>query len=246
MINPWEISQDAFNVYEKVLGFYLDNTAHTRLPASIGADIAKLRKKYTAKDPRTIAFVSMQFHYTACLLKGHLSPLEMSLLEGCFKVIDDHLYMPLHRAYAAAGKYPVESPKLVAAQKVLKFSSTIADKVAVEMARMYPNYKTYSGALSDPVVMASSRRDVVIFQIYLIVCLLEDSPSILQNELFPLCIMIYPKLNVHWELVRQILIMIGREIAHDLGEVSAALFRPYLYVLRDMFAPEVFDDLALS
>jgi hypothetical protein len=83
MINPWEISQDTFNVYEKVLGFYLDNTAHTRLPASIGADIAKLRKKYTAKDPRTIAFVSIQFHYTARLLKGHLSALEMSLLEDC-------------------------------------------------------------------------------------------------------------------------------------------------------------------
>jgi hypothetical protein len=58
--------------------------------------------------------------------------------------------------------------------------------------------------------------------------------------------MIYPKLNVHWDLVRQILIMIDREIAHDLGEASAALFRPYLYVFRDMFAPEVFDDLALS
>jgi hypothetical protein len=246
LINPWEISQDAFSVYEKVLGFYMDNTAHTRLPALIGADIDKLRKKYTARDPRTIAFVSMQFHYTSSLLKGHLTPLEMNLLESCFKVIDDHLYMPLHRAYAAAGKHAVESHTLVTAQKVLKSSSVIGNKIAEEIADMYPNYKTYSGALSDSAVMASSRRDVVMFQIYLIVCILEESPDILQGELFPLCIMIYPKLKVHWELVRQMLIMIDREVGHHLGEASAALFRPYLYVLRDMFSPEVFDDLDLN
>jgi hypothetical protein len=109
LINPWEISQDTFQVYEKALEFYTQHSTYSRLPVLIGPDIARIRKKYTATDARVIAFVSLQFHYTGVMLQGHLSPLEKKLLENCFKVIDDHLYMPLHRAYSAAGKYQGDS-----------------------------------------------------------------------------------------------------------------------------------------
>lgn len=243
LINPWEISQDTFQVYEKALEFYTQNTAYARLPALIGPDIARIRQKYTATDARVIAFVSLQFHYTGLMLQGHLSPLEKNLLENCFKVIDDHLYMPLHRAYSAAGKHKSDSPRLITARKLLGFSTEIAEVVVEKVAQIYPGYKTYSGVLSDPMVRQSSLRDVGMFQIYLIVCMLEKSPSILQNELFPLCIMLYPKLKVHWELIRQMLHFIGQEVRERLGEEQLALFSPYLLTLREMFSPEVFHDM---
>jgi hypothetical protein len=41
------------------------------------------------------------------------------------------------------------------------------------------------------------------FQVYLWVCVLEDTISSGQQELFPLCVMLYPRLNVRWELVQQ-------------------------------------------
>jgi hypothetical protein len=242
LVNPWEISQDTFQIYEKALEFYTQNTAYTRLPALIGPDIARIRKKYTATDPRVIAFVSLQFHYTGSMLQGHLSPLEKTLLENCFKVIDDHLYMPLHRAYSAAGKYQTDAPRLVVARKVLDFSTEVSEAVVEKVAQMYPGHKTYSGRLSDPIVHQSSLRDVAMFQIYLIVCMLEKSPSIIQDELFPLCIMLYPKLNVHWELIRQMLHFMGQELRVRLGEDQLALFTPYFFTLREMFSPEVFQD----
>jgi hypothetical protein len=240
LINPWEISQDTYKVYEKALLSYTQDIAYTRLPNLIGTDIAKIREKYTASDPRVIAFVSMQFHYTGCFLKEHLNSLEAILLENCFKVIDDHLYMPLHRAYSAASKYQVDSPRLIIAKQMLVDSTAIAEKIVQEIADMYPRYQTYSGLLSDSVVMDASRRDAAMFQIYLIVCILEDSPSILQDELFPLCIMLYPKLKVHWEFVRQMLIMIDYEIMNRQGGEASNLLRPYISYLREMFSPEVF------
>jgi hypothetical protein len=240
LVNPWEISQDTFKVYEKVLDFYTQSKEYTRLPALIAPDIAQIRKKHTAKDPRVIAFVSMQFHYTGTLLQSHLSSLEKSLLGDCFSVIDDHLYMPLHRAYSAAGKYETNSPVLSTIRKILEFSTEISENITKEISEMYPNYKTYSGSLRDDIVMTSSRRDVVMFQIYLIVSVLEKSPAILQDELFPLCVMLYPKLKVHWEFVRQMLLMIFDEITTRLGEEQSALFNSYLWTLRDMFSPEVF------
>jgi Phycobilisome protein len=242
LINPWEISQDTFQVYEKALEFHTQNTAYARLPALIGPDIARIRKKYTATDARVIAFVSLQFHYTGSMLKGHLSALEKNLLENCFKVIDDHLYMPLHRTYSAAGKHQSDSLRLMTARQLLGFSTEIAEVVVQKVEQIYPGYKTYSGILSDSIVRQSSQRDVAMFQIYLIVCILESSPSILQDELFPLCIMLYPKLKVHWELIRQMLHFIGQEVRVRLGEEQLALFSPYLLMLREMFSPEVFFD----
>jgi hypothetical protein len=243
LINPWEISQDTFQVYEKALEFHTQNSTYTRLPALIGPDIARIRKKYTATDARVIAFVSLQFHYTGVMLQGHLSSLEKNLLENCFKVIDDHLYMPLHRAYSAAGKHQSDSPRLITARQLLGFSTEIAEVVVQKVAHIYPGYKTYSGVLSDAIVRHSSLRDVAMFQIYLIVCMLEKSPSILQDELFPLCIMLYPKFKVHWELIRQMLHFIGQEVWERLGDEQLSLFSPYLLTLREMFSPEVFHDV---
>ncbi|NJM74561.1 MAG: hypothetical protein HC852_00920 [Acaryochloridaceae cyanobacterium RU_4_10] len=242
LINPWEISQDAYNIYEKALEFYTQNTSYSRLPVIIGPDIAKIRKKYTAKDPRVIGFVSMQFHYTGLMLQGHLSTLEKRLLGNCFSIIDDHLYMPLHRAYSAAGKHEINSPKLILTRNLLDYSADISQVIVERVAQIYPGYKTYTGNLNDPIVFNSSRRDVVMFQIYLIVCVLEESPAILQDELFPLCVMLYPKLKVHWELVRLMVQFIGQEVSALLGREKLALLNPYLFTLRDMFSPEIFYD----
>jgi hypothetical protein len=240
LVNSWEISQDAFFIYEKALELYTKHTSYSQVPFLMGPDIAKVRKKHTQNDPRVIGFVSMQFHYTSALLKNQLSPIEKTLLANCFQVIDDHLYMPLHRAYDAAAKRPEDDPSLTVVKRLIDCSGEISDRIVEQVAQMYPTYKTYSGRLGDPTVRISSRRDTEMFQIYLFVCLLEGSFSIIEDELFPLCIMLYPKLKVHWELVRQMLQIFGQEANAQLGDPLFAVITPYLQALRDMFSPEVF------
>ncbi len=240
LVNSWEISQDAFFIYEKALELYTKHTSYSQVPFLMGPDIAKIRKKYTQNDPRVIGFVSMQFHYTSVLLKSQLSPIEKTLLTNCFQVIDDHLYMPLHRAYDAAANRSDDDPSLMAVRRLIDCSGEIADRIVERVALMYPSYKTYSGVLSDPIVRISSRRDTEMFQIYLFVCVLEGSFSIVEDELFPLCIMLYPKLKVHWELIRQMLQIFGQEANAQLGDHLFAVITPYLQSLRDVFSPEVF------
>jgi hypothetical protein len=240
LINGWEISQDAIYIYEKALELYTQHASYSQVPFLMGPDIARMRKKYTQNDPRVIGFVSIQFHYTSALLKNQLSPIEKTLLANCFQVIDDHLYMPLHRAYDAAANRPENDPALIVVKRLIDCSGEISDRIVEQVAQMYPSYQTYSGVLSDPVIRISSRRDTEMFQIYLFVCLLEGSFSIVQEELFPLCIMLYPKLKVHWELVRQMLQCFGHEANAQLGDPLFAVLTPYLQSLRDMFSPEVF------
>ncbi|WP_066377776.1 MULTISPECIES: hypothetical protein [unclassified Anabaena] len=269
-INPWEIAGDSFKIYQKVLQVYTQQgitrplslvvqlaqegsqlnekalevytqqIAPSQLTTIIGADIGAMRKKYVSSDPRVIGFVSMQFHYTSQMLLEQLDTLERSLVRAYFKVIDDHLYMPLQRAYEAAAEHDYNSTVLLAVQNLLPVSTQIAQRVCQRVIEMYPNYGSMSGKLSDPEVRISSIRDVEMFQVYLWVSALEGNISAIQQELFPLCVMLYPRLKVHWELIRQMLHLLGKEIQARLTSEQANSFMPYFQVLPQMFSPEVF------
>ena len=137
-IDPWEITGDSFKIYEKALDVYIEQppsqqlsrksrsfsktpssyTAPNQLVKAISASLGALRQKYTQQVPRVIGFVSMH-HYTSQMLLQLFSPLEQSLLSGYFKAIDDHLYMPLQRAYTAAANLDCDSVALMAVRHLL-------------------------------------------------------------------------------------------------------------------------------
>lgn len=276
LINPWEIAADSFNIYQTALDVYTkqaplrqlstvmklacedellykkaqeistEQVAPSQLASAISATVGAMRRKYTKDDPRVIGFVNMQFHYTSLLLLEPLSPIERSLVGAYFKVIDDHLYMPLQRAYAAAAKHDYDSHALSAVQQLLPNSTQIAKNVFQKIVEIYPNYRSYTGLLSDSAVKTSSIRDVEMFQVYVWVCALEGDISAIQQELFPLCVMLYPTLKVQWELIRQMLHLLGQEIRSSLTPKLANTLMPYFQVMWQMFSPEVFGELDLD
>jgi Phycobilisome protein len=270
LINPWEVAGDSFKIYQKTLNVYTqqaasrplslvmkstvesnalgeqasevytEQVAPSQLARVISADIGAMRKKYTSVDPRVIGFVNMQFHYTSQMLIQPLTPVEQALIGAYFKVIDDHLYMPLQRAYDAAANHDYKSPTLSAVQQLLPVSTEISQKVCQRIIDIYPNYYSMSGRLSDATVKISSTRDVEMFQVYLWVCALEGNITAIQQELFPLCVMLYPTLKVHWEIIRQMLHLLGQEMQARLTPEQSKHLMPYFQVLWDMFSPYVF------
>ena len=242
-------------LYKKALEIYTEQVAPSQLATAIGATIGAMRRKYIKDDPRVIGFVNMQFHYTSQMLLEPLSTLERclttsrcasTLVGAYFKVIDDHLSMPLQRAYAAAAQHDYDSHALSAVQQLLPVSTQIAKNVFQKIIEIYPNYRSYTGLLNDSVVKTSSIRDIEMFQVYLWVCALEKDISAIQQELFPLCVMLYPTLKVQWELVRQMLHLLRQEIGDRLTPKQADTLIPYFEVLWQMFSPEVFGELDLD
>lgn len=240
LIDPWEISKDIHDIYKRTLAKYGESIPPVRLATLIGAEVGRVRRKYTAVDPRVIAFVSMQFHSTGEILLQQQSAEVQNTLRSYFKVIDDHLYMPLHRAYAAAAEHAYDSPTLKLVQQLLPSSTDMAQSICQRVVELYPRHRCHSGLLSHPTVKISSIRDVEMFQIYLWVCLLENSLEALQQELFPLCVMLYPVLNVSWELVQQLVHLLGKEIQQRIQPEEAKVLLPYYLALREMFSPQVF------
>lgn len=271
LIDPWQIAEDTRYLFEKTLNVYAEQAptqqslawlggSQTQMSATSGVtpatalappgrlsvviapEVGRIRQKYTAQDPRVLGFVSMQFHYSGQMLLELLSPIERELLSAYFKVIDDHLYMPLHRSYEAAATHNYHAPQLCAVRQLLPLSSEIARGICQRVLQIYPAYQSYSGLLSSPSVRVSSLRDVEMFQVYLCLCVLEGNIAALQDELFPLCVMLYPPLGVRWELVRHLLRLLGQALTEQLDADYAALFRPYSRALWEMFAPEILPD----
>lgn len=242
LIDPWQISQDVYAIYEKSIAAYNRNLIPRRLALEIGPDLGKIREKYTLQDPRIIGFAGMQFHLSGQYLLETLPQLERSRVSKYFKAIDDHLYMPLQRTYEAAANHSEASQALAAVRNLLPASSEIAYNIYQHVIRTYPRYQCYSGSLSDEIVQVSSLRDIEMFQVYLWASVLEESVAPLQQELFPLCLMLYPTLGVSWELVRQLVYQMAQELNTRLSRQQMALFKPYLQVLWDLFSPEVFPD----
>jgi hypothetical protein len=184
----------------------------------------------------------MQFHYTGQKLLEWLTPTEQRLWLPYLKVMDDHMYMPLQAAYEAAANHPFDSPALSAVQHLLPFSSKIAVSVCNQVCRLYPSYASYSGLLSNPTVKTASIRDVEMFQVYLCLCVLEDDIRSVQQELFPLCVMLYPRLKVSWRLIQDMLKTMGWDMHDRLPANDMATFLPYLRTLTEMFSSDVFQD----
>lgn len=243
LIDPWQISQDSFVVFDKAIEIYSEQQPPQQVARQLGLYISTIRAHYTANDPRAIGFVSLQFHYTGQMLLQQVPHWEKERLSSYFKVIDDHLYMPLQRAYIAAANYDYQSPEVELVRYLLPMSSQIAENICDRIIQIYPTYSSYSGNLSNPNVRIASIRDTEMFQVYLWVCMLERNISSIQQELFPLCLMLYPTLKVNWELVRQMINLLGHEIRNKIGEKENKMFAPYFQVLWEMFSPDIFPDI---
>lgn len=239
IIDPWAIAGDVFDIFDKAFDSYALDISPERFAVNIAPELGNIRAKFTAVDPRVIGFVSMQFHYTGQLLLQLVDPAQQGVLKLYFKAIDDHLYMPLQRAYDAASSYPYTSPELNIVRTLLPHSSLVAKRVVAQVLEAFPNHQCLSGPLKSASVRLSSTRDAEMFQTYLWVCLLEGNASVVQQELFPLCVMLYPTFNVKWKLVRYMLKLLQREIGQLLTYGEFALCASHLDLLQSIFSPEV-------
>jgi Phycobilisome protein len=240
LVNPWAIAGDSHKLFEQAIQAYGEGLSARQMSLLVGYDCGQLRSKYMQADPRLIGFVSMQCHYTGQALLAALTDRERSLFAPYLKVIDDHLYMPLREAYQAAAQYDASSETLRAVQHLLAVSSKIARKVYKRVSRQNPGYQSRSGALATDAVRVSSIRDIEMFQMYLCLCLLDGDVRSVQEQLFPLCVMLYPRLHVSWQLVQEMLAAMGWEMHRRLLPGDMMQFLPYLRTLSHMFSEDVF------
>ncbi|MEG3936859.1 hypothetical protein QT995_01655 [Microcoleus sp. S36b_A3] len=242
LIDREEILADTRALYRKAIEAYGDREPASRLSVLVGKDIVKVRRKYSQRDSLVLGFVTLEFQYTSKILLGCLSESERSEFTPYLKVVDDYLHSPYGEINEAAANQPPNSKAILAVQHLLQHATQIASAVYDRASSQHPGYRSSSGYLSDRDVKISSMRDVEIFQSYLCWCVLEESIGPVQQELFPMCVMLYPKLHVSWELVQDMLLILFWEISDRLPAEDLIVFLPYLRTVTEMFSSDVFDN----
>ena len=190
----------------------------------------------SSSDRRTIGFMSTQFHLSSTLVLNRLSLPEQLLLSPYFKFIEEQVCIPWQRICTAACQYPTDSQVLTLVEQLLPASLEIAISVYNQAIQLYPHYRSRRGRLSEPGVKASSIRDIEMFQAYLALSVLEQNMTVVEQELHPLCVMVYPSVDVSWELVEQMIKLLVNEIFARVKPEHKSLLLPYTSAMQQLFS----------
>ena len=227
-----------FSVYVQELRTMpgLELSTLKQLVKSLEGIYEQLRQQYvSSRDSRSIGFMSTQFHLSSRLLINRLTVSEKLLIAPYFKFVEEQVCIPWQRVCLAAAKHEINSPTLGIVQQLLPVSMDIAKSVHRQAVRLNPNHHSLRGKLDAPVVRASSIRDVEMFQGYLWLCVLEGNTSSVEEELLPLCKMVFPSINVTWELVEQLLPLLVTEIKLRVKPEQMKLVQPYTDTMEKLF-----------
>jgi hypothetical protein len=190
----------------------------------------------SASDPRAVGFMSTQFHLSTKLVLNRLTLSEQLLLSPYFKFVEEQVCIPWQRVCAAAARHELDSLILVLVEKLLPASQEIAKRAYYRAVQLYPNHRSQRGALSEPRVRISSIRDIEMFQAYLWLCVLEGNMSAVEQELLPLCRMVFPSIEVSWELVEQLLPLLVTEIQARVSPAEMRILQPYTQSMQQLFS----------
>jgi hypothetical protein len=242
LIDPWAIVGDSYALFEQAIEHYAEQGDSDRAWRSLTPAIAKrcsqLRRRWSQPDARVLGFIIMHVHYTGQMLLDRMPLQERSKFETYVRFLEEQLYLPLQELYQAAAQVSVAPATLRAVQCLLPLTSKIARRVVKRIADRHSQYQSYSGHLSSRQVHGSSLRDVEMFLLYLGLSSLQGNTYLLEERLFPLCQLLYPRLHVTWDLVQEMLEEIAWELHHRLLPNDMMQFLPYLRMFTTLFSEQ--------
>ncbi|WP_254173869.1 hypothetical protein [Planktothrix pseudagardhii] len=239
LIEPKKIIQDTCHLYRETIEAYAQYEYPSRLSVLVGREIISIRRKYFQIHVVFLAVLAMEFNYVGKILLDWIPLKSRSIFLLYFKAVEDYLHAPIAEVHALAATQKADSEALIAVQQLLSQTTTIAHNVYNRVCHLHPGYRSISGNLANSMVHYSSIRDVELFQIYLCLCALEGSLRPVQEELFPMCVILYPRLNVSWELVQDMLNSLLWELYYSLSPENYKVFLPYIHTITEIFSDQV-------
>ena len=208
-----------------------------QLALKLEPELIQLQEKYlSTQDGRTRGFLSTHFHLSTKQILNRLTLAEQVLLSPYFKFIEEQVCIPWQRVCAAAAKHQPDSPTLALVEQMLPKSEEIALTVYRRAVELYPHYRSYRGSLSESGVAASTLRDLNMFQAYFWLCVLEKSMTSVEQELLPLCQMVFPSVEIKGELIESILQLLFETILERVDSKEKFWIKSYTLAIQEIFS----------
>jgi hypothetical protein len=197
---------------------------------------------------RAIGFLTTQLHLTRQNVLSRLNIYDKMWLGSYFKLVEELVCMPWQRICKAALCSSASSLALAMVQEMLPKSQAIALSIYQKAMLEFPTHASRQGRIQAQGVQASSLRDLSMFQAYIWLCVLEGNVSVVAGELLPLCLIVFPAVNVKWTLVECGVLWIIQEIQTYLNPEQNELFTPYAQQIQQLFVaanPAMVDEVAI-
>ncbi|EGJ30116.1 MULTISPECIES: hypothetical protein [Moorena] len=215
----------------------LELPAIEKLATSLEPVLRQLRQQHiSAKDRRAIGFVTTQFHFSTQLVLNRLTLPEQILLSPYFKFVEEQVSIPWQRICNAAALHDFNSPTLALVEQLLPVSQDIAQTVYQRTEELHSGHFSRRGGLDDPGIKASTIRDLEMFQGYLWLCALEGNMTSIEQELLPLCLLVFPSVDVSWKLAEKMLQLLVDELNARIESDQMYLLLPYTKGLLELFS----------
>ncbi|HEY9630281.1 MAG TPA: hypothetical protein V6C84_23555 [Coleofasciculaceae cyanobacterium] len=208
-----------------------------QLAEEINPMLLQLQDQHVSSaDLRTIGFITTNFHFSTQILMEHLTLCEQVLLNPYLKFVEEQVCIPWQRLCASAASHLLNSPDLVLVESLLEVSYAVAQAVYDRGLQQYPHHRSRRGGLHERSIRTSTLRDLNMFQGYLCLCILEGNMNAIDQELLPLCVAVFPSLEVKWELVEDMLQWLEMELLAQVSPEQRDRLRPYTQGLKKAFA----------
>jgi len=226
----------SYELFSKLALPFFVLPAVTQLAEELEPSLLQLQADHIGvQDPRMIGFLTTQFHFSTREILKHLTPYECVLLSPYFKFIEEQVCIPWHRVCTAAAKYLSSSPTFALVEHLLPQCHDIAEAVCNQAAQQL-SHSSRRGTLNNPEVASSTIRDLTMIQGYLLLSILEGNLSAIEQELIPLCLMVFPSIDVEWNFVEQTLSLLVEAIRQRLDANQRELSAAYTQSLQALFA----------
>lgn len=246
-LNTYEIQQPpsrflkfidvSFDVFTKLTLPSLMLPLITQLADQLADVLLQLQHQYhTATDRRTIGFLTTQFHFTTRELSKNLTVLEQVLLLPYFKFVEEQVCIPWQRICAATAGYLPYSSTFQTVERLVELANPISIAVYQKGLEQCSHFRSRRGTLANRGVAISTMRDLTMVQAYLTLSMLEGNMRSIEDELLPLCVMVFPSVNVQWEMVQHMLKLLVDEMNQRLTVEQQAIFQPYGEAIQHIFA----------
>jgi hypothetical protein len=239
LLQPPKFITQSFLSYTKIIDAFANYKSPTCLSEIVGGDLMAIRKKCCQEEPLVLAFMVMQFYSVSKNILGFLSTDERLVFAPYLQVVTDYLYLPIGDLDSLMKNYESNSPILIGVQHLIGQINPISQAVYERIICIHSKYRSRNGMLKEAEIRRSSMRDIKMFLLYLCLCALEGNMRPLQQELFPLCVMLYPKLHVSWQLVQDLLLVLFWQVSERLDDQDIVIFLPYLRTMNKIFSDEV-------
>lgn len=198
--------------------------------------LAELQRLYLhSENHLAIGFVTTQLHLTRQRILERLDAYERLWLDSYFKLVEEQICMPWQRISQAATRPHLALDKLEMVQAVLPLSQEIAQAVYHRAVRSHPGHSSRQGRIQCLGVEKSSIRDISMFQAYIWLCLLEDSTAVIEEELLPLCLLVFPSAEVDWQLVENGIEWLLEAMASHMTPVQQGILLHYGEPIKRLF-----------